>query len=77
MSGHITLDRFLRTNPHDVGCDDALAVLHICVDLLLDDAAGQDAASRYRGVAAHLLAGGPGAGDDEGVLTAAGGPVRS
>jgi hypothetical protein len=50
------LERFLRTDPRDVGCDEAMAVLHIYVDLV---AAGEDGAGRYPGVAAHLLACGP------------------
>ena len=50
------LERFLRTDPRDVGCDEAIAVLHIYVDLVT---AGEDAAGRYPGVAAHLLACGP------------------
>jgi hypothetical protein len=28
------LERFLRTDPRDVGCDEAMAVLHIYVDLV-------------------------------------------
>ncbi len=44
------LERFLRTDPRDVGCDEAMAVLHIYVDLV---ALGEDAAGRYPGVAAH------------------------
>ncbi len=53
MSDLGRLDRFLRTEPWDVGCDEAMAVLHIYVDLV---AAGGDAAGRYPGVAAHLAA---------------------
>ena len=41
MSDHSALDRFLRTDPRDVGCEQALAVLHIYVDLVLDDAVRQ------------------------------------
>ena len=26
--------RFLRTDPRDVGCDEAMAVLHVYVDLM-------------------------------------------
>jgi len=61
------LDRFLRTDPCDVGCDEAMAVLHIYVDLV---AADEDAAERYPGVAAHLLACGPCAEDFAGLLLA-------
>jgi hypothetical protein len=61
------LERFLRTDPGDVGCDEAMAVLHIYVDLV---AAGLDGAGRYPGVAAHLLACGPCGEDFAGLLLA-------
>jgi len=61
------LERFLRTDPRDVGCDEALAVLHIYADLA---AAGEDAAGRYPGVAAHLQACGPCSEDFAGLLSA-------
>jgi 3-deoxy-D-arabino-heptulosonate 7-phosphate (DAHP) synthase class II len=59
MSEWERLDRFLRTDPRDVGCDEAMAVLHIYVDLA---AAGEDAA--------HLAACGPCAEDFAGLLAA-------
>ena len=40
------LDRFLRTDPRDVGCDEAMRVLHIYVELM---SAGQDPAVRFPG----------------------------
>jgi hypothetical protein len=61
------LERFLRTDPRDVGCEEATAVLHVYVDLV---SAGGDAAERYPGVAAHLLACGPCAEDFAGLLLA-------
>ena len=64
------LERFLRTDPRDVGCDEAMAVLHIYADLI---AAGEDAAGRYPGVAAHLTACGPCGEDFAGLLTAVAG----
>ncbi|HUN34743.1 MAG TPA: hypothetical protein VMU95_22305 [Trebonia sp.] len=67
MSEPGRLDQFLRTDPRDVGCDEAMAVLHIYVDLV---AAGQDAAGRYPGVAAHLAACGPCGEDFSGLLRA-------
>jgi len=67
MSDLGRLERFLRTDPDDVGCDEAMAVLHIYVDLV---AAGQDAAGRYPGVAAHLRACGPCDEDFTGLLQA-------
>jgi hypothetical protein len=67
MSDRERLDRFLRTDPRDVGCDEAMAVLHIYVDLIVT---GEDAAGRYPGVAAHLAACGPCAEDFTGLLAA-------
>jgi hypothetical protein len=67
MNGLERLERFLRTDPGDAGCEEAMAVLHIYVDLV---AAGDDAAGRYPGVAAHLLACGPCGEDFTGLLTA-------
>ena len=67
MSNREKLERFLRTDPRDVGCDEAMAVLHIYVDLA---AAGEDPAGSYPGVAAHLLACGPCGEDFAGLLLA-------
>ena len=67
MSDRERLERFLRTDPRDVGCDEAMAVLHIYADLA---AAGEDPAGRYPGVAAHLAACGPCAEDLTGLLAA-------
>lgn len=63
------LEQFLRTDPRDVGCEQALAVLHIYVDLAL---AGERPEHRYPGVAEHLRACGPCSEDFEGLLAAAG-----
>jgi hypothetical protein len=68
MSGEnaqVVLDRFLRTDPADVGCAEAIAALHAYVELL---AAGLDPAARFPGVAAHLQACGPCADDYDGLL---------
>lgn len=70
MSDLGRLERFLRTDPRDAGCDEALAVLHIYVDLMMT---GADEAERYPGVAAHLLACGPCAEDFTGLLAAVAG----
>jgi hypothetical protein len=67
MSEREMLERFLRTDPRDVGCGEAIAVLHVYVDLV---AAGQDAAGRHPGVAAHLAACGPCGDDFAGLLAA-------
>lgn len=71
MTGWDELDRFLQTDPRDVGCEQALRVLHLYVEAVLDDESGADVARRYPGVVAHLLSCGPCAEDYEGVLLAA------
>lgn len=67
MKGWENLERFLATDPRDVGCDEAMAILHVYVDLL---ASGADAAARYPGVAIHLAACGPCSEDFHGLLAA-------
>ena len=71
VNGRSELDRFLRTDPRDVGCDETLRILHIYVELVLEDESGPEAGRRYPGVAAHLLACGPCSDDFEGLLMAA------
>jgi hypothetical protein len=68
MSDLGRLEQFLWTDPRDVGCAEAMAVLHVYVDLV---AAGQDPAGRYPGLAAHLAACGPCDEDFTGLLVAA------
>ena len=46
MSDWPGLDRFLAADPRDVGCEQALAILHIYVEMVLEDAPGL-AARRY------------------------------
>jgi hypothetical protein len=67
MSDLGRLERFLRTDPRDVGCEEAMAVLHVYVDLV---AADEDAAGIYPGVAVHLQACGPCGEDFAGLLAA-------
>jgi hypothetical protein len=67
MSEFEALEEFLRTDSRDVGCDEAMAVLHVYVELI---AGGEDAASAYPGVAAHLTACGPCGEDFTGLLAA-------
>jgi len=67
MSDRERVERFLRTDPRDVGCDEAMAVLHIYADLA---ATGENPAEGYPGVAAHLAACGPCAEDFAGLLAA-------
>ena len=45
MNGWSALDRFLRTDPRDVGCDEAMEMLHVYVELV---AAAVPAASAIR-----------------------------
>jgi hypothetical protein len=67
MNGSSALDRFLRTDPRDVGCAEATDLMHVYVELVAADAS---AAGRYPGIAAHLAACGPCAGDFDGLLAA-------
>jgi hypothetical protein len=71
MSGWDELDRFLQTDPRDVGCEQALRILHVYVEAVLDDESGAEAARRYPGVTAHLLSCGPCADDFDGLVLAA------
>ena len=59
-------ERFLATDPRDLGCDEATAV-HAHVELL---PAGVDAADHYLGLASHLAASGSCAEDSRGLLVA-------
>ena len=67
MNGWPALDRFLRTDPRDVGCAEAMELLHVYVDLV---AAGGPAEQRYPGITAHLRACGPCGADFEALLAA-------
>ena len=67
MTGWSALDRFLQTDPRDVGCAEAMRLLHVYADLV---ARGADAAHLYPGIAAHLRACGPCSDDFDGLLAA-------
>jgi hypothetical protein len=67
MTSWPELERFLRTDPKDVGCDEAMAVLHIYADIM---ARREDPEALYPGVSAHLRACGPCAEDLRGLLEA-------
>ena len=67
VNGWSALERFLRTDPSDVGCAEAMELLDIYAELA---AAGAPVEERYPGVAAHLRACGPCAEDFEGLLAA-------
>jgi hypothetical protein len=62
------LDQFLVTDPRDVGCKQAMELLHVYVDLV---AAGGDPEHRHPGIAAHLRACGPCSEDFQGLLAMA------
>ena len=61
------LERFLRTDPKDVGCNEAMTVLHVYADIIVR---GEDPELLYPGVGAHLRACGPCAEDLQGLLEA-------
>ena len=67
MNEREMLEQFLQTDPRNVGCSEAIAVLHVYVDLI---AGAGDSADRYPGVAAHLAACGPCGDDFVGLLAA-------
>jgi hypothetical protein len=67
MNGWPELDRFLRTDPRDVACAQAMEMLHVYAELV---ATGEPAERRYPGIAAHLQACGP-CGEDFDALLAA------
>jgi len=59
----IDFEAFLRTDPADVGCGEAIEILHVYAEL---HRAG--ATEQYPGVAAHLRACGPCSTDFDGLL---------
>ncbi len=67
MSDPSALDRFLKTDPQDVGCEEAMEMLHVYVEAVSADRA---AAERYPGITAHLQACGPCSEDFDGLLAA-------
>jgi hypothetical protein len=68
VDGAKKLDRFLLTDPQDVGCAQAMDLLHVYVEMVLSDP--EAAAKRYPGLEAHLAACGPCAEDFTGLLAA-------
>jgi hypothetical protein len=67
MKHQSALERFLQTDPRDVGCEQAMEILHVYVELVAADAAAE---MRYPGIAAHLKACGPCSEDFTGLLAA-------
>ena len=61
------LENFLDVDPRDVGCEEAMKVLHVYADLV---SAAVDAEARYPGLAIHLRSCGPCGEDFEGLLAA-------
>ena len=76
MTGWQALERFLRTDPRDAGCGQAMEALDVYVELVFDGelsgGASGAAQRRFPGVTAHLLACGPCGEDLQGLLAAAG-----
>ena len=68
MTDWTPLDSFLNTDPDDVGCEQAMDLLHVYVELAAADP--EAAAKRYPGIAAHFRACGPCSQDFEGLLAA-------
>lgn len=60
-------ERFLATDPRDIGCDEAIGVMHVYVDLLAD---GADPIKTFPGMVAHLAACEPCAEDVRGLRAA-------
>jgi len=67
MNSWSALERFLRTDPRDVGCAEAMEMLHVYAELV---ASGVPAEELYPGIGAHLRACGPCGEDFEGLLAA-------
>ena len=63
----LSLDRFMRTDPRDVGCDEAWEVIHVYAELVV---AGADPEQQFPGVTAHLSSCGPCDDDFLGLLQA-------
>jgi hypothetical protein len=68
-SERTALERFLTTDPRDVGCEVAMEMLHVYAELLV---AGADPQARYPGIAVHLKACGPCGEDFAGLMAALG-----
>lgn len=73
MNDWSALDRFLQTDPRDVGCAKAMQVLHVYAEMV---ASGAEAEQRYPGVAVHLRACGPCGEDFEGLLAVVNGQAE-
>ena len=65
MNGRRALDRFLTTDPDDVGCAETMRLLHVYAEIVF---AGGDPEREHPGITAHLRACEPCAQDLEGLL---------
>lgn len=54
MNGWSALDRFLRTDPRDIGCAEAMEMLHLYVDLVAMRRTGRAAVPGHRGAPARV-----------------------
>jgi hypothetical protein len=70
MEAPLAIDRFLQTDPRDVGCNEAMKVLHVYAEMV---DRGEDPEVAYPGVGAHLQACGPCGEDFQGLLVAVAG----
>ena len=61
------LERFLETDPRDLGCAETRRLLHVYADALL---AGEDPERRHPGITAHLRACPPCTDELDGLLAA-------
>jgi hypothetical protein len=68
MTGSTALRQFLSTDPRDVSCGEAMALLHVYADLAVEDPG--EAQRLHPGISVHLRACGPCAEDLAGLLAA-------
>lgn len=71
--GYAQLERFLATDPRDVGCHAALKMLHVYSELYV---AGERPERRFPGIAVHLEACGPCGEDFAGLVAAISSAMR-
>ena len=67
MSGWSAFESFLRTDPSDVGCGGAMAVMDVYAELAVADRPAAE--GRFPGVGAHLRVCDPCSEDLEGLMT--------
>jgi hypothetical protein len=67
VTGRSDLETFLHSDPRDVGCGEAMELLHVYAEMHAEDPG--EAERRYPGVLAHLRSCGPCTTDFEGLIT--------